>query len=223
MYRTNYIDYSGVDGLGRFKLRFGKKKKRVAAAPAPEPAPVTPVIQQPAAPVTPAVPAPMMTTMPVPSPAPVPYSPATPAPMYRQAEPEYEGGEESATYQVDTPTYSGADYGSPFDTASMSPTMVMQESSAEQTDDDYIQGLAEGSSWTDIFTGAASEILASQKAKREAKAVATQQAAAQKALATQYRPIGGAFGNIFTPQNIMIIGAVGLGGILLLKMLRKKR
>lgn len=80
---------------------------------------------------------------------------------------------------------------------------------------DYMDGLSEGNAWGDLFTGAAAEILATQKAKREAKTQAIQQA--------QYRAFdkpGGFQSSGFSLDKMLLPLAMGLGAFLLL---RKKR
>lgn len=79
----------------------------------------------------------------------------------------------------------------------------------------WMEGLNEGASWGDIFTGAASELLANQRAKREAKSMAQQRAA----MANYALPKSQGFN-----LNSMIMPlALAAGGFLLFKSMKKGR
>lgn len=84
----------------------------------------------------------------------------------------------------------------------------------DENEDMYLEGLSEGNSWSDLFTGAASEILASQRAKREAKTAALQQAQIN-----QYKQMPVSSG--LSLEKMMIPLAIAAGGIFLL--MRKRR
>lgn len=99
------------------------------------------------------------------------------------------------------------------------PIISAPENEAE-SDAEYgwLQGLSEGAKWGDIFTSAASEIIAAQKAKRREK-----QVAAQRAAMTSFDPSGGGAYSGYSTGNWVIPVALGVGGLLLFMRMNKRR
>lgn len=199
-----------------------KKKSAFKAAPAPA---VEPTYYQ----------------EPLPSPAPMPYyqpqyyqAQPAPQPQYRRAQPapqpqpylrepsardipeEYYAAP-SSSIQDEQPFHapeSNDDYGT-------SNLPIVSASEFEASDDSeygWLEGLSEGTSWGDIFTGAASELLANQRAKREAKQVAVQRAAM-----LQFQRPGVASVAGFDLNRLLIPAALGLGGLFIFMQMKKRR
>ena len=148
--------------------------------------------------------------------APMPQYPAGPfAPPPQYQAPVQAPVQESATYgpgdYIPPVQPSAVDTGGPFDTADTSPTALMLDSG-----DTSMEGLGADGGWSDIFTGAAQEVLAAQKAKRMAKA----QAALPTVVAKPR--VSAAGGGLFTPLNIALVGAAGIGAWFLMRK-RKRR
>lgn len=202
-----------------------KKKKTIAVSPSPA---VEQSYEQ----------EPQFTTMPVqpmPSysqPQPVPYP--QPMPSYSQPQPvPYPQPMEPVQDYLPQDIFNAARSFAPEPSPSMYPFDYVPEETETGTENlpvvranefeemydgeqAYLEGLAQGSSWGDIFTGAASEILASQRAKREAKAEAARQAQYSQYKTTSMPSVGG-----FSLEKMMIPLAIAAGGLFLL--MRKKR
>lgn len=126
-------------------------------------------------------------------------SPVTYAPAMPESEPWY-------------PPDPGIEEASP-NTPIVSP---LEFESYDTAESDYMEGLAEGGGWGDIFSSGIKEVIDRSKAKREAKARQEQQLAYQRYAAS---PLFGG-GGMSTTAMLSIAGAVGIGALLLL---RKRR
>lgn len=235
--------YMSNDGLG--KISFKKLKKRLMKSPfAPAQIKVmqllrkkkkTPIQRTIAMPVAPPI---YQAPQDAPFTAPMQYQPAIQAPVTQSQNyppqavdssnkmPSYnESYNRSARdlppdyFEMSTPeqpVVDDAEYEPEMYETENLPVVTTQEFEASN-DAEYgwMEGLSEGTAWGNIFTGAASEILAQQRAKREAKSVALQQAELRKYAAS---PSTSGFGL----KNMLIPAALAIGGYLIFSQLKKR-
>lgn len=138
-------------------------------------------------------------------------------------QPEYQPQQSPSTYGQPSPSTYGMEFeditedfdDQPEPAPNDLPLITAGEFEQDFSDEsDYLEGLAESDSWSDIFTGAASELLAQQRAKREAKARAAQNANMQM----YARPQTG-----FDLNKLMLPAALGLGALFFLTMKKGRR
>lgn len=196
------------------------KKKRPAATASPAPI-VEPTYYQ--EPLPSPAPEPMMYddpepiryTRPVPMPAPGGYSTMPVKRPYYEPSARDIPAEYYAAPGVETEQPFYQPKPEPGDDYSTNNLPIVSANEFEASDDSeygWMEGLSEGAAWGDIFTGAASELVARQRERRENK---------QRAAMTQYRsPVETGGMNM---NNMLIPAALGLGGLFLFMRMKKRR
>ena len=218
-----------MNGLGRFNFRkllrlnpfappgaalfLQEKKKRFAPPPTVSPTATGVDTVTPAAPM-PYYGYPYGAQQMLPQYQPGPFAPPQ---SYQPPVQQYQApAQESATYRPGDyipPTQpSAVDGDGPFNTTDTSPTALILDSP-----DDSMQGMGAAGDWSDIFTSAAQEVIAEQKAKRAAKALS----ATPVASTAMRKPSDG--GGFVTTQNMLLLGAAGLAAFFVMPKLFKKR
>lgn len=228
---------SPLGPLGPLALLMKKKKKKRGAEINPAPAVDPQYMQEPLPPPTPILQKePMMTIMPVP--APQYYQLPQPQPQYYQQpqprpqpqfyqEPQqfykpepsardipdqYYDLRSDAQIPESRPAYTPEN---DYPTTNLPIVSAPEFEASDDSEYGWMEGLSEGAAWGDIFSGAASELLARQREKREVKSMARQQAAmtAYNLPKTQG----------FNLNNMLIPIALAAGGFLLFKSMKKGR